>query len=379
LSYIVEGMKLWRTVVNHLFPWRGKTHRPHILRRGWLVAFLAVALVSEGILLSHTLVPGGPNVFLAAVLRSDVIEYTIDARESEGGHALIENEALNAAAQAKAEDMAARGYFSHKGPDGEEPWVWIDRAGYEYVYAGENLAVRFNDSRDVVDAWMASPTHRANIVKANYQEIGVGLAQGTYKGGPATFVVQYFGSPKTPVATAPLVPERTVPAAVQAAPAVAVAVANAPVAQSASVAEQSQVAAEAPLPQSAVAGIETQSAAVQSAVSAPKQSFTQSATRAITEAISDAPKGASWVLAGIAMLLITVLALTFFIRIQVQPTDLLLPGLAVALIAVTLIGVNAKFLPQATQSASVVLSGTGDIGEGVSIERVSAFPETQAQ
>lgn len=349
-------MKLWRSIKNHLVPWRGNTHRPHILRRGWLMAFLALALVSEGILLSHALMSSGPHVFLAAVVRSDVISYTDEARIKEGGQSLSENELLDAAAQAKAEDMAARGYFAHVGPDGEEPWVWLERAGYEYAYAGENLAVRFNDSKDVVDAWMASPTHRANIVKANYQEIGVGLAEGTYKGGPATFVVQYFGSPAKPsvvsaVPDAPDVPEP------------AVAVAATPLA-----------------PDSAVAGVATEATVAQVQAPAPQQSFAQSAARTVTKAVSDAPKGASWLLAGIAMFLITILALTFFVRIQVQPTDLLLPGLAVALVAVTLLVANAKFLPVATQSASVAASDAGDIAGGDAVERMHAvLPEAAAQ
>ncbi len=357
MSYIVEGMKLWRSVKNHLVPWRGNTHRPHILRRGWLVAFLALALASEGIILGHLIVPSGPDVFLAAIIRSDVIGYTSDARLLEGGQALVESETLNAAAQAKAEDMAARGYFSHVGPTGEEPWVWIERAGYEYAYAGENLAVRFNDSKDVVDAWMASPTHRANILKPNYIEVGVGLAESSYKGGRATFVVQYFASPQN------------------------VAAVSAPVEGVAQ--EPALAAAVAPeVPSGAtVAGAQIQAAAVQTstAAPAPQQSFMQSAARGIVQAFGNASPGASWILAGIAMLLIAVLALTFFIRIQVQPTDLLLPGLAVALIAVTLLGANAKLLPAAGQSASVAASGSGDIGGGVAIERLSAFPDAPAQ
>jgi hypothetical protein len=73
---------------------------------------------------------------------------------------------------------------------------------------------------------------------------------------------------------------------------------------------------------------------------------------------------------------VTVLALTFFIRIQVQPTDLLLPGLAVALVAITLLAANARFLPAATQTASVATPYMGDIGAGVAVERASvAFPE----
>ena len=348
---MIEGMKLWRSVKNHLLPWRGNTHRPHILRRQWLVALLGLAMISELVILGGSIYKAGPDVFLAAVVRSDVISHTVEARVGEGSLALTESGLLDEAAQAKAEDMAARGYFSHVGPDGEEPWVWLERAGYQYVYAGENLAVRFNDSKDVVDAWMASPAHRANIVKPQYTEIGVGLADGTYKGGPATFVVQYFGSPAQPVAAAAPAPE---PAPEPVAASVPATVAETPA-------------------NSAVAGAQTATPSV-------PQTFIKSATRAIAGAFDGARDNATWVLAFIAGLLVTVLALTFFIRIQVQPTDLLLPGLAVALIAITLLAANSSFLPATTQTASVAGPQSGDIGAGVAVERANvAFPEAQAQ
>lgn len=326
------------------------------------MAFLALTIISEGVIVGHAVIQSGPNVFLAAVLRSDVISYTEQARTDEGGGALKENDALDAAAQAKAEDMAAKGYFSHIDPAGEEPWAWIERAGYDYVYAGENLAVRFNESKDVVDAWMASPGHRANIVKPQYREIGVGVADGMYKGAPATFVVQYFGSPARPVASA-----------AKAAPATPA---------SSAVADTAQASAQPAEP--AVAGAETQAAAAP-AVSAPApqqpqtQTQKQSLIRSISKAMGEAGSGASWVLGGIAALLIVVLALTFFIRIQVQPTDLLLPGIAVALVAITFMAANAKLLPAArSQSASVAGALSGDIAGGDAAERVSAFPEAPA-
>jgi hypothetical protein len=350
-------MKLWRSIKNHLLPWRGNTHRPHILRRGWLLSFLALALVCEGVIVSQTLAPG-PNVFLAAVVKSDLIAYTEAARMAEGSGVLLENNELNAAAQAKAEDMAAKGYFSHVGPGGEEPWAWIERSGYDYVYAGENLAVRFNDSKDVVNAWMASPTHRANIVKPQYEEIGVGIAEGMYKGGPATFVVQYFGSPAR--------------AAVAAAPA-----------------DEADPLASTHAAAPAVAGAETQAA--DAAVSpapvpppSPESSFTQPLSQAHSlahsagEVLGSARPAASWILGGIAAFLAGILALTFFVRIQVQPTDLLKPGLAVALVAITFLTANAKILPAATQSASAAGSLPGDVAGGAATERVSAFPEAPA-
>lgn len=324
-------MQLWRSIRDHLYPSRFNAHRPHLLKRPWLFGLLAITLISEGLIVGSIMTRQGPQVFLAAVVQSDIVMFTERARASEGGTPLEESELLNAAAQAKAEDMAARGYFSHKGPDGESPWTWLDEVGYAYVYAGENLAVRFKDSERVVDAWMASPTHRANIVKEQYQEIGVGLAEGIYKGEPATYIVQYFGTP-----------------------------AGAPVAAAA---QDSVVAAVAE--PGDVAGAETSVPGP-----APKQSFVQTAMRAVAGALGDARSGATWVLGGVAALLVAVLGLTFAIRIQVQPTDLLVPGLAVALVVMGCLAANAKFLPADTQSASVIMAAGGEVGEGSAVERI---------
>ena len=102
---------------------------------------------------------------------------------------------LEKAAQMKADDMAKNGYFSHNTPDGKTPWYWIDLVDYKYVVAGENLAVNFNESENVQNAWMNSPTHRANIVNSKFTEIGIASSTGIYKGREAVFVVQLFATP----------------------------------------------------------------------------------------------------------------------------------------------------------------------------------------
>lgn len=112
---------------------------------------------------------------------------------------------LTAAAQAKADDMARKGYFSHTTPEGYDSWHWFKVVGYDYQYAGENLAVNFSDSAEVERAWMASPTHRDNIVNPRYTEIGIAVATGTYQGRPTVFAVQMFGMPKGGSTAAPSV------------------------------------------------------------------------------------------------------------------------------------------------------------------------------
>ncbi len=193
--------------LKHAFvPHPGNGHHPHALRTGVVFSLLAaVAIVQFGAAI-QILVLSRQTGFMASVLPGVLVDLTNKQRTAENLGALSQNEVLQAAAQAKANDMAAKSYFAHVSPDGVTPWYWIEAAGYSYSYAGENLAVNFSDSSDVVNAWMASPSHRANIEKPNYTDIGIATATGVYKGREAIFVVQMFGAPLVkPVAVAPIV------------------------------------------------------------------------------------------------------------------------------------------------------------------------------
>lgn len=140
---------------------------------------------------------------VSTVLPAVVVQLTNEERSDIAREPLRRSQILDAAAQMKAEHMARNQYFSHYAPDGTSPWYWFDRAGYVYAHAGENLAVHFTDSDEVVKAWMKSPTHRANIVNGVYTEIGVGTAKGTFDGYNTVFVVQLFGTPaQTPIQSA---------------------------------------------------------------------------------------------------------------------------------------------------------------------------------
>jgi hypothetical protein len=86
-------------------------------------------------------------------------------------------------------------YWAHYGPNKESPWQFILQSGYTYAYAGENLAKGFSDSQSVHDAWMASPTHRANIMDPQFQEVGIATVKGNLLGAEVFLVVQMFGSP----------------------------------------------------------------------------------------------------------------------------------------------------------------------------------------
>lgn len=160
---------------------------------------------------------------VSTVLPAVVVNLTNDERADNNEAPLRRNATLDAAAQLKAEHMAKNQYFAHYAPDGTTPWYWFDKAGYTYAHAGENLAIHFTDSSEVVDAWMDSPTHRKNIVDGKFTEIGVGTAKGKFDGYNTVYVVQLFGAP----AAAPVSPKSV--AAVEPAAKVVQAVAPVPV------------------------------------------------------------------------------------------------------------------------------------------------------
>ena len=111
------------------------------------------------------------------------------------------NEKLSAAAYQKALDMFNKNYWAHFGPNGETPWRFILNSGYQYEYAGENLAKNFLFSQNVVSAWINSPTHRENILRKEYTDIGLAVVNGNLNGEPTTLVVQMFGKPQENVFT----------------------------------------------------------------------------------------------------------------------------------------------------------------------------------
>lgn len=132
---------------------------------------------------------------VSTVLPAVVVDLTNEERADLAAAPLKRNATLDAAARLKAEHMAENEYFAHYAPDGTSPWYWFDEAGYTYAHAGENLAIHFSDSSEVIEAWMKSPKHRDNIVNNQYTEIGVGTAKGSFEGYETVYVVQLFGTP----------------------------------------------------------------------------------------------------------------------------------------------------------------------------------------
>ena len=154
----------------------------------------------DGQLFTQTNASGSVLAYATNTSRGDLATYTNNARAQNGLAGLSMNDQLNNSAQAKANDMIARDYWSHNTPDGTQPWWFFTQAGYNYSNAGENLAYGFADSASTVNGWMNSAPHKANVL-GSFTQLGFGIASGAnYQGGENTVVVAHYG---TPVAPAP--------------------------------------------------------------------------------------------------------------------------------------------------------------------------------
>jgi hypothetical protein len=195
-------MMRWLSSVKHWFvPHKQNDHRPHLIRGHGLavVVVLIFGLNVVGLLAR----PAG----LAPALSGNVLAYAVDItpvalfnltnqeRANAGLPPLRLDSRLNQSASLKAQNMFAENYWAHVSPSGIQPWHWFTQAGYNYQYAGENLAKDFDTSAGVMDGWMNSAGHRANVLNAHYTDVGFAVVNGTLVGGETTLVVAHYGSP----------------------------------------------------------------------------------------------------------------------------------------------------------------------------------------
>ena len=139
---------------------------------------------------------GQENIALgASISTGEMINLTNNSRTEAGLHSLLVNEKLMEAARKKADDMFEFQYFDHNSPSGLTPWDFIRSTGYDYKYAGENLAIDFVTAASAHRALMESSSHRENILNSKYTEIGIVAIEGTFNGNKSIIIVEEFGSP----------------------------------------------------------------------------------------------------------------------------------------------------------------------------------------
>jgi uncharacterized protein YkwD len=123
-----------------------------------------------------------------------VVELTNDMRAAAGCPPLTVSPQLTAAARTHSQDMAVHGFFDHTGSDGSSPFERMEREGYVFRQAAENIAAGYTSAESVVAGWEESPGHRENILDCSLTEVGVGY---TFDAGSAYghYWTQDFGTP----------------------------------------------------------------------------------------------------------------------------------------------------------------------------------------
>ena len=174
----------WR---NWFLPHKDTHKKAHLI--SWeaiLIYVLFFMLLQVGFSIISYTKPGVLGI-TANIDQKKVIELTNIEREKKGLPPVLENEALDKAARLKAENMFSENYWAHFAPSGKTPWDFILGAGYHFTFAGENLAKNFYSSDEVVAAWMASPTHRDNLLNSHYKDIGIAVTEGILNGQKTLF------------------------------------------------------------------------------------------------------------------------------------------------------------------------------------------------
>lgn len=181
--------------LHHFFiPRESNNHRPKLLHHPTLVFLIILLFLGQiGV---NNLKTNTSDVLGSAIdiTLERLLMLTNQKRQENGLTPLIVNNQLTQAAREKAKHMLSHNYWAHNAPDGTQPWYFIKNARYDYTYAGENLARGFSKSEDIVAAWMASSSHRENMLSSNYNDVGFAFMEGNLLGESTTLVVEMFGS-----------------------------------------------------------------------------------------------------------------------------------------------------------------------------------------
>lgn len=184
--------------LHHFLPHPENRTKAKLISNSAIFAYSVFLVVIIGIFQILPRVLPGTLGYASNIKVEELYKFTNAVREKKGLSVLRLNPFLMEAARMKAEHMFDNDYWSHVAPDGTEPWGFILDSGYDYSYAGENLAKNFNASSEVVEAWSKSPSHKENLLNPQYNEIGFAVVNGILDGYETTLVVQMFGKPRSP-------------------------------------------------------------------------------------------------------------------------------------------------------------------------------------
>lgn len=185
--------RLNRRVKLAVVPQKANNYRPHAVRRYGIAVIVVFAMLVQGAY--NGLMTGNVLGSATHVTLSGLLDETNRVRVAQGDEPLVLNQQLVEAANLKAKDMFEQQYWAHVAPDGTTPWQWFGEVDYAYAVAGENLAKNFTNSGSVVSAWLDSPTHRDNVLKKEYSEVGFAIREGKLNGQDTSIVVALYAAP----------------------------------------------------------------------------------------------------------------------------------------------------------------------------------------
>ncbi len=179
-------------------PHKDNDYHPHLLHTHRAIHFSSVFVMLKVFLFVLAL-----SIPVEAYLTSDnlveqetrIMELINTTRENNGLNTLKQNEKLVKSATLKSVDMANRQYFAHESEEKKKLADWLEDVDYTYVTAGENLAMGVATAEEMVNAWVESSTHNANIMNGSFVEQGIHIVGGINNGWPVLYVAHHFGQP----------------------------------------------------------------------------------------------------------------------------------------------------------------------------------------
>jgi hypothetical protein len=185
----------------YFIPSENNQFRAKLLSTPFLLAFTAIVFIFNfgvGISLPASASDGQDVISIQNLLDSHNAE-----RAKNDLPSLELSPLLSLSAKNKAQAMLESDCWDHYCPEGKSPWDYFEESNYDYVFAGENLAEGFYSLDVLMNAWMNSSTHRDNILKSQYSQVGFGIVYGDFQRNPSNVIVAvHFGTPKDQVRVA---------------------------------------------------------------------------------------------------------------------------------------------------------------------------------
>lgn len=189
---------MFKFIKHYFLPHHRNNHRSKILHNSSLLVIIVFLLLSTWFSIAVNSINPQILGINYSISDQELLVLVNQKRIENGLSPLTLNGTLSSAAHGKARHMLDNNYWAHFAPDGTSPWIFIINSGYNYVYAGENLAKGFVNANDAVEAWMSSPTHRDNILSSQYRDVGFAIVEGTLQGEETVLIVELFGQEKNP-------------------------------------------------------------------------------------------------------------------------------------------------------------------------------------